>query len=109
MEAARVAALRGHDVTLYDSGSKLGGQLLLAGMPPDKQQIKHLVDYLSTQMRKLNIKVEQKAATAELIQKMDPDAVIVATGAASPLIPDIRAWIKSNLCLSRRYYRATVK
>jgi 2,4-dienoyl-CoA reductase-like NADH-dependent reductase (Old Yellow Enzyme family)/thioredoxin reductase len=89
MEAARVAALRGHDVTLYDSGSKLGGQLLLAGMPPDKQQIKHLVDYLSTQMRKLNIKVEQKAATAELIQKMDPDAVIVATGAASPLIPDI--------------------
>ncbi len=89
MEAARVAALRGHDVTLYDSGPKLGGQLLLAGVPPDKEQIKLLVDYLSTQMRKLKIKVEQKAATAELIQKMKPDAVIVATGAASPVMPDI--------------------
>ncbi len=97
MEAARVAALRGHKVTLYDPGVKPGGQLLLAAMPPHKEQIKKFVDYLTNQMRKLNVKIERKPVTIDLVRKLKPDAVIVATGIASPSIPQIPGLEKSKL------------
>ncbi len=89
MEAARVAALRGHDVTLFDKSEWLGGQLRLAVLPPDKQQIGYFADYLRAQLPKLGVNVENKALTPEIVQKVKPDAVIVATGTASPIIPDI--------------------
>ena len=96
MEAARVAALRGHKVTLYDIGVKPGGQLLLAAMPPHKEQIKKFVDYLTNQMRKLNVKIERKPVTVDMVRKLKPDAVIVATGIASPSIPQIPGLEKSK-------------
>lgn len=82
MEAARVAALRGHEVTLYDRGSELGGLLLVAAKPPHKDEIRNVIDYLKYQIEKLGINVElQKEVTLEMIQEMTPDVVIVATGA----------------------------
>ncbi len=89
MEAARVAALRGHKVTLYDAGVKPGGQLLIAGIPPHKEQIKKFMDYLTNQVRKLNVKIERKLVTADLVRKLKPDAVIVATGIEAPSVPQI--------------------
>jgi 2,4-dienoyl-CoA reductase-like NADH-dependent reductase (Old Yellow Enzyme family)/thioredoxin reductase len=89
MEAARVAALRGHHITLCEKGSKLGGQLLLASAPSFKKEIEGYVRYLSSQVEKVGVRVElEKEVTADLVKEMNPDAVIVATGAV-PLVPDI--------------------
>jgi NADPH-dependent 2,4-dienoyl-CoA reductase/sulfur reductase-like enzyme len=89
MEAARVAALRGHRVTLWEKGNQLGGQLRLAAVPPGKDEINSLTAYLSGQVSKLGVKVNLgQEATAQAIERGKPDAVIVASG-ATPIIPDI--------------------
>jgi len=89
LEAARVAALRGHKVTLYEKSSELGGHLIPGSVPEFKQDLKRLRDYLVTQIRKLGVKVELgKEVTPGLIEKMKPKVVIVATG-STPIIPDI--------------------
>ncbi len=83
MEAARVCALKGHDVTLYEK-RELGGALLEASIPDFKApDLKPLIAYLKTQMEKLPIKVvAQEASVAELTSGAY-DAVIVATGATA--------------------------
>jgi NAD(H)-dependent 7beta-hydroxy-3-oxo-delta4-cholenoic acid oxidoreductase len=87
LEAARVAALRGHEVTLCEREEKLGGQLNLASVPPFKQEISQVIKYLSSQARKAGVKLELgKEVTPELVDELKPDVVIVATG-ASPLRP----------------------
>jgi 2,4-dienoyl-CoA reductase-like NADH-dependent reductase (Old Yellow Enzyme family)/thioredoxin reductase len=84
MEAARVAALRGHQVWLYEKGNSLGGQLRLAATPPYKSVIGRFSDYLQTQIRKLGVKVNLgKELTLSLVKEMKPDVVIVATGMIS--------------------------
>jgi 2,4-dienoyl-CoA reductase-like NADH-dependent reductase (Old Yellow Enzyme family)/thioredoxin reductase len=87
MEAARVATLRGHHVTLYEKERKLGGQLILAAIPPYKKDIHDLAAYMINQLRKLKVKVVLgQAITAEEIKKAKPDVVILAAG-VKPLIP----------------------
>jgi 2,4-dienoyl-CoA reductase-like NADH-dependent reductase (Old Yellow Enzyme family)/thioredoxin reductase len=89
MEAAGVAALRGHDVVLYEKERKLGGQLLAASVPQFKKPLKELAEYLKNQVRELEVKVELgEEVTPGLVRELNPDVVILATG-ASPLIPDI--------------------
>ena len=89
MEAARVLALRGHQVVLYEKGAKLGGQVNLAVIPPHKEELRNILDYLPSQMRELNIEVHLgREATMEAVTKERPDAIIVATGAL-PLFPEI--------------------
>ncbi len=89
MEAARVAALRGHKVTLREKGDALGGNLIPASMPDFKQDYRILINYLSTQIKKLGVAIELgKEATPEQIQKMKPDVVFIATG-STPIIPEI--------------------
>jgi len=90
MEAARVTAERGHEVTLFEKESILGGQLLLAAVPPNKELIEQFRNYLVTQIQKLGVKVElNKEASLPLIQEIAPDAVILATGSLlmSPELP----------------------
>ncbi len=87
LEAARVAALRGHQVTLYEKERKLGGQLIPAAVPPHKQVINELTAYMIKQLKKAKVKVELgKALTPEEVKKVKPDVVIVAAG-VKPLIP----------------------
>ena len=89
MEAARVAALRGHKVTLWEKSNTLGGNLIPAAVPDFKLDYQMLIDYLSTQIKKLGVAIElDKEATPELIEKMKPDVVFVATG-STPITPDI--------------------
>lgn len=84
MEAARVAALRGHDVTLYEKNRKLGGQLILAAIPPHKLDINDLIAYQARQLKKNKVKVVLgKELTAAEVIRLKPDAVIVATGVKS--------------------------
>ncbi|MFH1350085.1 MAG: FAD-dependent oxidoreductase [Pseudomonadota bacterium] len=89
MEAARIAAQRGHKVTLYDKGEALGGQLNLASKPQSKKKVLWLRDYLVTQLKKLDVEVKLGVeVTPELVKQSKPDAVVVATG-AEPIIPNI--------------------
>lgn len=88
MEAARVASLRGHHVTLIEKEEKVGGQINLASIPPSKQEMCKLVKYLSVQMEKAGVTLRTgREASASLIEKAAPDVVVVATG-GSPIIPD---------------------
>jgi len=89
MEAARVSALRGHKVTLWERQDMLGGNLIPAAIPDFKDDYKLLINYLSTQIKKLGVTIElRKVATPELVQKFNPDVVFIATG-ATHVIPDI--------------------
>ena len=89
MEAARVAALRGHKVTLFEKASALGGQLLAASAPPDKDTLHRLRDYFVTQVEKAGVTVELgKEATPDAILRLSPDAVVLATG-ITPVMPQI--------------------
>jgi NAD(H)-dependent 7beta-hydroxy-3-oxo-delta4-cholenoic acid oxidoreductase len=89
LEAARVAALRGHQVTLCEKGGKLGGQLNLAAVAPTKQEICVWIQYLATQVQKAGVRVElHKEVTPDLVEQMKPDVVIVATGGEC-LVPPI--------------------
>jgi 2,4-dienoyl-CoA reductase-like NADH-dependent reductase (Old Yellow Enzyme family)/thioredoxin reductase len=94
MEAARVASLRGHKVTLYEKEKTLGGQLMAASAPKFKEPIGDLAEYLKSQVGKLGVKVELGTkATPALIKRLKPDVVVLATGAISviPGIPGARA------------------
>lgn len=81
LEAARVAASRGCEVTLWEKTDQLGGKLILASIPDFKRDIKPLIAYLSTQVEKAGVKIElMKEATPELVQQLNPDVVMIATG-----------------------------
>ena len=83
METARVAALRGHDVTLFEKSSRLGGKLPLAAMIKgvEVEDVRPVISYLTTQVGKLNIKVRLgEEATVSKILAEKPDAVVIATG-----------------------------
>ncbi|MFA5055643.1 MAG: FAD-dependent oxidoreductase [Dehalococcoidia bacterium] len=84
MEAARVAGMRGHRVTLYDKSSKLGGQLNQAVIPPHKSNLAPYLEYLKRQLPLNNVDIRIRTiATAETIRKTNPDAVVIATGVAA--------------------------
>ena len=82
MEAARVAALRGHDVSLYEKEKELGGQLRWASKALYKSEFEQVIRYLSNQLKKIGVKVNLgQEVDKELIYKAKPDAVVIATGA----------------------------
>lgn len=89
MEAARVTALRGHRVALWEKEPRLGGQLIQAATPPYKDSIAPLTEYFKTQLKKLNVSVRLgKVATAAEVGEFKPDVVVLATG-VSPFTPNI--------------------
>jgi 2,4-dienoyl-CoA reductase (NADPH2) len=99
MEAARVAALRGHDVTLFERSSKLGGLLLVAAMVkgPHPEDLPEIVRYYGLQLEDLGVDVRLgKEADPAAIVKMKPDVVIVATG-GTPAVPKITGIDRSNV------------
>ena len=108
MEAARVAALRGHEVTLFERGQALGGQLVLASKPPRKSKIKDFIDYLARQMEKQGVRVELgREATPDLVAEIKPDAVVLATG-VDTIIPDILGVNRSNVVTAEQVLSGSV-
>jgi len=86
LEAARVAALRGHDVVLCEQEPRLGGQFYLAGQSPHKQMHLALIDYYTRQLAGLNVDVRlETPVDVAKVLAIAPDAVIIATG-AKPLV-----------------------
>jgi 2,4-dienoyl-CoA reductase (NADPH2) len=90
MEAARVAAMRGHQVTLYEKTSRLGGLMLLAAVVKGPhERILDFSDYLSGQLSKLGVDVRTgQEATPDTVAKVKPDVVLAANGGAYSL-PDV--------------------
>lgn len=101
LEAALVAALRGHQVTLMEKESKLGGQLLIASFPPMKQEFALVVQYLTNQVDKAGVIVElNKEVTPEVLDELQPDAVIIATGGKPHVPADIPGIDRENVVTS---------
>jgi 2,4-dienoyl-CoA reductase (NADPH2) len=100
MEAARVAAMRGHEVMLYEKENRLGGLLpwvaLIKGFDVDSD-VMILADYLNNQITKLgvNIRLGEDFAPSS-IREINPDAVILATGGI-PTVPEIAGINRSNV------------
>jgi 2,4-dienoyl-CoA reductase-like NADH-dependent reductase (Old Yellow Enzyme family)/thioredoxin reductase len=87
MEAARVAALRGHSTTLMENDSQLGGILAALARSSMNSEFGNFVRYLTTQLKKLKVDVRLgKPVTAADVEALAPDIVILATG-SSMVIP----------------------
>jgi NADPH-dependent 2,4-dienoyl-CoA reductase/sulfur reductase-like enzyme len=83
LEAARVAAERGHQVTLAEASDKLGGQFRLAGLQPRRAQILDLLRWYEGQLEKLQVRVQLNTPMdAAEIKAFGADAVVIATGSS---------------------------
>jgi len=101
MEAARVAALRGHRVTLWEKARVLGGQVNLAAVPPGRGEFHSLIEYLARQMVALGVSVRLgMEATEENVTAFGADAVVMATG-ARPSMPPVDGRDGPNVAQAR--------
>ena len=81
LEAARVAALRGHDVTVLEASDKPGGQIRLAARSPKRSEMLGIVDWRVAQCDAAGVRIDCNVyAEADDVTALDPDVVIVATG-----------------------------
>jgi pyruvate/2-oxoglutarate dehydrogenase complex dihydrolipoamide dehydrogenase (E3) component len=88
LEAARVAAARGHRVTLVERAGRLGGQLALAATVPCRAALGEAVRHLAAEVQRLGVEVRLGVeATVEMVERAAPDAVIVATGSTAHVPP----------------------
>jgi 2,4-dienoyl-CoA reductase-like NADH-dependent reductase (Old Yellow Enzyme family)/thioredoxin reductase len=98
MEAARVAALRGHKVVLCEQNAQMGGQVNYAAAPHHKKEFQGIVSYLEGQLRKSAVEIRLgTAVTAALVKDINPDAIVVATG-AEPSVPFTPGADKPHVC-----------
>lgn len=104
MEAAMVAARRGHDVTLLEKEDHLGGKLVFSRQAAFKKDLEKFLDYQIHMMEKLGVQVRLGVtATAELVAAMEPDAVLAAVG-ADPVVPPIPGVEGSNVITAEQCY-----
>lgn len=97
LEAARIAAERGHQVSIFEKESQLGGQLKMACVAPQKGEVKRLLSYFEKQMEKLSVPIRLRTEVSpSLIRETDPDVVVVATG-AKPSVPKIDGIWRENV------------
>jgi 2,4-dienoyl-CoA reductase (NADPH2) len=106
MEAARVAALRGHDVTLYEKSGKLGGLMpvaaLVKGTRPE--DLPALIRYLIIQITKLGVKINLNTeVNSALIEQTKPDVVVLATGGI-PTVPGVPGINGKNVVSTTRLH-----
>lgn len=100
MEAARVAALRGHQVALYEKEERLGGTLNIASVPPGKEKLNWVAEYYSNELPRLGVELHLgEMIDAEMVRSLRPDAVIIATG-SRPAIPPIPGVDGPNVILA---------
>lgn len=89
LETARILALRGHKVLLFEEKDKFGGQVLISAKAPSRSDFMSLIKYYEWQMDILKVKtVFNTKATTQMIMDLKPDAVVLATGAL-PLQPAV--------------------
>ncbi|TNC20590.1 oxidoreductase [Amycolatopsis alkalitolerans] len=83
MEAARSAALRGHEVTLVELRKQLGGQVLMAARAPYRSDIAAIVHWQADELSRVGVKVlVNHAVDPDVVAELDPDVLVLATGSA---------------------------
>jgi 2,4-dienoyl-CoA reductase-like NADH-dependent reductase (Old Yellow Enzyme family) len=81
LEAARVLAERGHDVTLFEAGSRAGGQILLGAAAPRRRDLVGIVDWRVAECERLGVRLRYNTfADAGDVLAEGPDVVVIATG-----------------------------
>ncbi|AVJ18536.1 dimethylglycine demethylation protein DgcA [Serratia rhizosphaerae] len=81
MEAARVAAERGHQVTLLERGAELGGQISIAARAPQRDQMAGITRWLAMELQRLGVAIQLNTeADAATVRDLRPDVCILATG-----------------------------
>ena len=89
LEAARVAAVRGCDVTLYEASDKIGGTFGAIATAPFKKRIRELITWYGVQLDKLGVNIKFNTKIDENAEALkDADAIFVATGSV-PFIPKV--------------------
>lgn len=89
LHAGWVAAIRGHEVHLYEKQSRLGGQLNLGSVTKYKKEILSLIEFHKKQVEKAGIRIHLNTeVTLETIKREKPDVLILSTG-ATPFLPDV--------------------
>ena len=87
LEAARVAAERGHHVTLFEETGELGGRLLLAAQLPKRENFGRVIRFLTKQLEKRDVEIRlNRSATVDDVVSERAEAVVLATG-TTPFIP----------------------
>jgi 2,4-dienoyl-CoA reductase-like NADH-dependent reductase (Old Yellow Enzyme family)/thioredoxin reductase len=105
MEAARAAAIKGHQVNLYEAADTVGGQFISAAYPPYKGEFAQYPAWLLRQLKKLGVNIHLNTTyTAETAKKERPDKIIVATGAL-PIIPNMPGINGPNVVLAEDVLR----
>lgn len=91
MCAAETAQRRGHDVTLFESSDVLGGNMRLAAFPPGKGDITNMIRSYIVKCEKAGVKIKMNTeVTPEMIKNDAPDAVVLATGSQTLVLPFIK-------------------
>ena len=86
-ETARVCALRGHNVTLFEKNDKLGGNVIAGGVPDFKDDDRALIKWYTNELKELNVDVHYSTVvTKEMVKNAKADAVIVATGSTPRIL-----------------------
>jgi 2,4-dienoyl-CoA reductase-like NADH-dependent reductase (Old Yellow Enzyme family)/thioredoxin reductase len=81
LETARMAALRGHEVSVYEMTNKVGGQVAIAASAPHRSDVGAITAYLAAELERLGVPVTMRTfVEPELVATVKPDVVIVATG-----------------------------
>ena len=90
LEAARISALKGHKVVLFEKEDGIGGAIRLAAIPPGKDKLRWLIEYYEHELKELNVDVRTSTfADKDLVMAEEPAEVILALG-ADPLVPPIK-------------------
>jgi 2,4-dienoyl-CoA reductase-like NADH-dependent reductase (Old Yellow Enzyme family)/NADH dehydrogenase FAD-containing subunit len=88
MEAAYVAAMRGHHVDLYEKSDSLGGQLRIAVIPPTRDELNRIIRYLEHQLSKWHVGVHLNTEVDEaFLKNLQADVIILATGSRPASMP----------------------
>lgn len=101
METARVARLKGHKVILFEKDDKLGGQMLLAAKPPNKEKIKWFINYLINQITilKVDVRLNTLINKADFLDEIRPDFTIIAVG-SKPVLPNISGIVDTDFIMT---------
>ena len=107
MEAARVAAMRGHEVILYEKEHKLGGKLALAALVKgsEVEDLGVLLSYLKTQVTKLGVTIRLgQEVNLPIVERVKPDVVVLAIG-GTPVPPPIPGIDNTKVVNAESVYR----
>lgn len=97
LEAARVAAMKGHTVTVYEKGNQIGGIFRIIASPSFKKRIRELITWYGVQLKKLGVTIHLNTElTADDPVLVTADKLFVATGSV-PFVPDIPGKDRKNV------------